>query len=258
MDYRNDDMPTQLDSKAKGVSPAVTYALVAVVVLLTVALIGIAMSFNGKIGTLNGELTAAQQAQKVTESQLADAVKQINDQIVALDKRDQELALETKKVKEALAEADTRFGEYKTAQETRLAELLKSLEEIQVALRTTGKELDSKLQAAKQEMGTKNEEIDTKVTDLKKDKEFLVTELAKKAEKAYVNFVEKKLNKQIGEVSGRLDEVDGKVVDTQNRLDKMGSDMNKAIKDQVDEKVKLDFQPANPPKPESPIPEGEE
>ncbi|GEM_PF-5515640 len=250
MSYKDDEITTQVQQPRKGVSFASFIGVVVIVVLLAGALVASVVSLKGSISELGGALEESKKANSTLEVALADAVNAVNEQMLALDKRDKELAQEIRKVQQAVTDNQAALAEYKTSQEARVSELLRSLEEIHLALRTTGKEIDSKIAAAREELGTQNMEIGGRVDELKKDKEYLVTELAKKAEKAYVTFIEKKLKKEIGAVSGKIDgvkeELEGKIDETKGKVDRLGSDMNKAIKESVDQRVKLDFKPSNP------------
>ncbi len=44
------------------------------------------------------------------------------------------------------------------------------------------------------------------------------------------------------------EDLEGKIDETKGKVDRLGSDMNRAIKDSVDQRVKLDFKPSNLPR----------
>ena len=144
------------------------------------------------------------------------------------------------------------FMAYKTDADSRLSELSGGLEDQAKALETLSTELDGKIQTAKTELSEKHENMKTTVTQLNDDSQYIISELGKKAEKAYLKFMERKLKKQIVEVSDQVTEVKGeleeKIASTQQRIEtvatEMGATLDTRIEKKVEEHVKIDFVPS--------------
>ena len=89
---------------------------------------------------------------------------------------------------------------------------------------------------------------DTVVASINEDSKFIISELGKKAEKAYMKFMERKLKKQIGKVADMVDEVkgelEGKITATHDRIDKVTGELGTEIQKKVEERVNIEFVPS--------------
>lgn len=164
------------------------------------------------------------------ESGLADAVKRV----AALESL---LAATRKELVEARTEADRR-----------LTELGKSLEDQARALEEAGVKLNGRIDETRTEFTKKTDDMNLALAKLQEDSTFIINELGKKAEKAYMRFMERKMNEKITEVSTKVDTVktdlEDQITTTRQRIEQVVSDMGQSIKKTVEDTVKIDFVPS--------------
>ncbi len=221
--------------------------------LLVVVIAGAAFmfySFNNRFEELVGSMSDHES--KAAEN-LALQVKELGSRIdglkAGLDETNGTL-------KSLAAEHDStrkQFMAYKTDADSRLSELKGGLGDMAKALETRSAELDGKIESTKTELAEKHETMKTTVTQLNDDSQYIISELGKKAEKAYLKFMERKLKKQIVKVSDQVtevkDELEGKIASTQQRIEtvatEMGSTLDNRIEKKVEEHVKIDFVPSS-------------
>ncbi len=138
----------------------------------------------------------------------------------------------------------------------RLAELDRSMKtlilERIVPLEEHLREVDDRLKVTREEFQKKQDASAEVVERISKDSEFIIGELGKKAEKAYLTFMERKLKKQISEVAddvtGAREEFRTGLADTQQRLTQLGRDIERRVQTSVRNEVRkentIDFEPA--------------
>jgi uncharacterized phage infection (PIP) family protein YhgE len=114
------------------------------------------------------------------------------------------------------------------------------------------REVDDRLKVTREEFQKKQDASAEVVERISKDSEFIIGELGKKAEKAYLTFMERKLKKQISEVaddvSGAKEEFRTGLADTQQKLTQLGRDIDRRVQTSVRKEVRkentIDFEPA--------------
>lgn len=228
------------------------YVLVALILLvagsvgyLFVALRGADAGLRTQLGETAGTLQGAlEQQQKALAAQLADLETGLEKSGKALDA----LAAETGKLRKELSD-------YRTSVDARLEALQAKDSELAAQLKARGEELATQIELTRSAFAKEQESMNTMVAQIQDDSKYIVSELGKKAEKAYMRFMERKLKKKIAAVSEKVDTVSEKVdtvkgdleqqiVATHTRITEMVGSVGETIKQKVEEHVKIDFVPS--------------
>jgi hypothetical protein len=192
-----------------------------------------------QLADLNAVLKTAQEKQG----------KKLSGQITAVDVALEESNKRISALQEVLDQSRTDFVEFRTATEKTLGEIHKQQEDIRKAMALSSEELGVKIEQNKAEFARRQEGFDTVVAAINEDSKFIISELGKKAEKAYMKFMERKLKKQIGKVADMVDEVKGeleqKIVSTHERIDKVTGELGTEIQKKVEERVNIEFVPSS-------------
>ncbi|MBM4353832.1 MAG: hypothetical protein FJ109_08560 [Deltaproteobacteria bacterium] len=184
------------------------------------------------------ELGEAQESQgRSLNGQLADLEAALG----ATDKKLAGLASEVEGLRQG-------FVDYKTQTDATLADLRKGIDEQNKALAGAAADLNAKIEAARADYTRQFEETRADVVQIKEDSKYIISELGKKAEKAYMKFMERKLKDQIVEVGTKVDTVKGELESqiqlTRSRVEEIAVSMGQEIKKKVEEHVKIDFVPS--------------
>jgi HAMP domain-containing protein len=221
------------------------YSLVALILLvaggmayLFVQLKGADQTVRQELGESATQLTVAlDQQQKVLKGHLSD-----------LEVTLQETRKELGKLSSEVGQLRKEMADHKAAMTLRLDALEAKDLELAQALKTEAAALAEKVEVARAEFAKDQEGIKTVVAQIQDDSKYIVGELGKKAEKAYLRFMERKLKKQIGAVSDKVDTVKGdleqQIVATQTKIQEMAGSVGETIKKKVEEHVKIDFVPS--------------
>lgn len=147
-----------------------------------------------------------------------------------------------------LVKTRAEMAERKTVVDNRLDEMTRQADELAKTLDSRLADMSDKLQMARAELGQKQEELTTKVTALDNDAKYIISELGKKAEKAYMVFMERKLEKKITGVSEKVEtvkeELAAEIASTRDQVIKLAGNVGDQIKKKVEEHVKIDFVPS--------------
>jgi len=203
------------------------------------------VTHNARLDELQAQLDGARKELKETqETQGRSLSGQLADLETALGSTDKRLAALGSEL-EGLRQG---FVDYKTQTDTVLADLRKGIDEQNKALAATAADLNAKLETARADFNRQFEEARTDVAQIKEDSKYIISELGKKAEKAYMKFMERKLKDQIVEVGTRVDTVKGELESqiqvTRSRIEEIAVSMGQEIKKKVEEHVKIDFVPS--------------
>ncbi len=143
-----------------------------------------------------------------------------------------------------------------TAVVNRLAEVDRSINQLTLErvtpLEERVKEFDQRLRVTRDEFQDQVTAQSQVVERISKDSEFIIQELGKKAEQAYLLFMERKLRRQIGQVGESLDEVREEfragLTKTEGQLEQLSRDIDRRVQSTVRREVKkettIDFEPA--------------
>lgn len=167
---------------------------------------------------------------------------------LAIENQQKELA---RQIQDLDADVGNRIAELDRKVRTLVAERITPVEE-------GLKELDSKLGATRAEFLKNQEANDAVVGQIKKDTDYIVEELGKKAEKAYMLFMERKLKKQIGAVGEDVEAAKTEFREglsrTEQKVEKLGRDIERKVQSSVKKEVQkqdtIDFEPADQDEPE--------
>jgi F0F1-type ATP synthase membrane subunit b/b' len=203
------------------------------------------ITHSNRLDELKVQLDAARQELKeAQETQGRSLSGQLSDLETALGTTDKKLVALGGEV-EGLRQG---FVDYKTQTDTTLADLRKGIDEQNKALAAATADLNTKIDTARADFTRQVEETRTDVTQIKEDSKYIISELGKKAEKAYMKFMERKLKDQIAEVGTKVDTVKGEletqIQDTRTRVEEIAVSMGQEIKKKVEEHVKIDFVPS--------------
>jgi uncharacterized protein (DUF3084 family) len=164
------------------------------------------------------------------ESAMTEAAKKIGGLTTTLDATRKELA------------------DLKNQTDQRLTELAAKMDENARATQAAIADLGKKIEDTRTEFAAKTDEINATLTRVKEDSQFIIAELGKKAEKAYMRFMERKLDEKITAVDAKVDTVKGDLEQqiglTKQRIEQVVADMGQSIKKTVEESVKIDFVPS--------------
>ncbi len=190
---------------------------------------------------LDGARKELKEAQETQDRSLAGQLADLEAALGTTDKKAAALAGELEGLRQG-------FVDYKTQTDTTLADLRKGIDEQNKALAATAADLNGKIETARADFTRQVEETRTDVTQIKEDSKYIISELGKKAEKAYMKFMERKLKDQIAEVGTKVDTVKGEletqIQETRGRMDELALSMGQEIKKKVEEHVKIDFVPS--------------
>lgn len=220
------------------------------ILLLLVVLVGGAVGYlfytlNLTIAGLETKLADVQQALSDDQASQAKKLKRgIGDLEIALEETNKRLGA----LSAALNDDRAALVDYRTQTDKALADIGKSLEDQTRALADLSTELTGKIEAGKAEFAEKNEQMNTVVAQIQDDSKYIIGELGKKAEKAYLRFMERKLRKKITGVSEKVDGVKGElelqIAATQERITEIAGGIGEEIKKKVEDHVKIDFVPS--------------
>ena len=224
----------------KGPGYPLFVGLLILVVFLGAGLGFVYNSFSNRVSDLE---KALQTMEEKSATQLNQAVGTVNEQLTALDAQDQALRTaelpkrdkEIKALREEVLELKTHLTKELADLDTLTKDRLKTLE-------TRLLELDDKLAQATVEWTTKQDEFVTTVSGIKKDSDYIIEELGKKAEKAYMKFMERKLRKKITAVSEDVKTVKGdletRIAQTERKVDEVAEGLTKKVESTVKKQVK--------------------
>ena len=229
----------------KGPAFAHFYVLLTLILLVAGGFIYMVLELQGKDNTIRDDLTAVNTALAGSQEKLGKKLGvHLADLEVTLDANHKQLDVLRGDVDKLRAE----FVEYRTTSETRLTDLSKALEEQHQELTARVAELKDGIALVRADFGKETETIRGTVNQIQDDSKFIISELGKKAEKAYMRFMERKLKKQITAVSEKVDDVKGnleqQITSTRDEIARMAGDVGESIKKQVEEHVKIDFVPS--------------
>lgn len=228
------------------------YVLVALVLLvagsvgyLFVALRGADDGLRSEMGETAGNFQGALELQQKTlQANLADLE-------VSLTKTGKELASLTTEVGKLRGD----LGSFRTTVDARLEELNGKNAQLATQLKAQGEKFATQIEVVRAGFAKEQESMNTMVAQIQDDSKYIVSELGKKAEKAYLRFMERKLKKKITAVSEKVDTVSEKVetvrgdleqqiVATHTKIAEMAGAVGETIKQKVEEHVKIDFVPS--------------
>ncbi len=243
---------TERLSKGRGPSFGHFYVLVALILLvagsvgyLFVALRGADANLRTELGDTAGSLEGALELQqKALQAHLADLEVNLEKSGKKLDA----LAAEVGKLRKDL-------GDYRAVVDASLAELQGKDAELAAQLKAKAEEFATQIEMTRAGFAKEQETMNTMVAQIQDDSKYIVSELGKKAEKAYMRFMERKLKKNIAAVSEKVDTVSAKVdtvkgdleqqiIATHSKIAEMVGSVGETIKQKVEEHVKIDFVPS--------------
>jgi hypothetical protein len=228
------------------------YVLVALILIIAgsvgylfVALRGADDRLRTDLGDTAGTLQAAlEQQQKTLKAHLVD----LDVSLEKTGKKVDGLAADLGKLRGEL-------GTMQTAMDARFAELQTKDTELAAQLQAKSEELATQIEVVRAGFAKEQESMNTMVAQIQDDSKYIVSELGKKAEKAYMRFMERKLKKKISAVSEKVDTVSEKVdtvkgdleqqiIATHTKITEMAGTVGETIKKKVEEHVKIDFVPS--------------
>jgi len=221
------------------------YTLLVLVILVTGAAVFMFMTMSDSIVNLETRLSEVHETLKDSQTRQGKKLKsQLGDFEVALGETNKRLAA----LSASLEEDRAQLMEFRTTTNGKLAELAKSLDDQAKALVDLSAEMSDKIELARSEFAEKHEKMNGIVVQIQEDSKFIISELGKKAEKAYMRFMERKLRKKIGAVSDKVDDVktdlEQQIVSTRATIEEMAGNLDEEIKTKVEKHVKIDFVPS--------------
>jgi chromosome segregation ATPase len=224
---------------------------------ILLALVLIAVGGAGYIFTLTyGQLADLSDTLGRSEVKAADSLSEVVDamkgRLDGLDGTDAQLRADLARLRTELDTTRQQIVALESKLSGQITEVKKSVDDLSAAVETARGEFGSKLDTVKTELGQKHEQMAGKLTQLNDDSQYIISELGKKAEKAYLKFMERKLKKKINAVSEKVDTVKGdleqQLASTQTRIEEVATDIGKTmtetIKKKVDEHVNIEFVPS--------------
>ncbi len=234
----------------KGPGYPLFVGLLILVVFLGAGLGFVYNTFSSRVSDMEKTLQAMEEK---AATQLNQAVVAVNEQLTALEAEDQALRTaelpkrdrELKALREEVLELKTNLTKELADLDTLTKDRLKTLEARLI-------ELDDKLAKASVEWTTKQDEFTTTVAGIKKDSDYIIEELGKKAEKAYMKFMERKLRKKITAVSEDVKTVKGdletRIAQTERKVDEVAEGLTQKVESTVKRQVKehntIGFEPS--------------
>jgi DNA anti-recombination protein RmuC len=221
------------------------YILLAVLAVLALAAGFMAYAFHTRVGELEGQLADVHKTLREAQAKLS---RELNARLAegeaALDDTNKRLGGLSNSLQQDRAE----LVDHKTATDKRFADVTRSFEEQANALAEAKTEILDKLDVTRNELTKKQTEMAGIIAQIQDDSKYIIGELGKKAEKAYLRFMERKLKEEIGEVSVKVDDVKGTLQEaiqaTANRIDLIMGTLDNTIKKKVEDHVKIDFVPS--------------
>lgn len=221
------------------------YVLLGLLILL---LLGLAAGmYHLKSADSKFEIDLTNVGRAFREAQEAQG-RTLSDRITQLESRLDATMKKLEAVSKSLDDTRAELVEFRTKAQTSLADLGKGLEDQAKALTDGKQELNRRIEETRSAFETKQAETETVVKQLKSDAEFIISELGKKAEKAYLLFMERKLKKEISAVSDKVDtvktELEEEIFSTHRRIEEVAGGLGETIKKHVEERVKIEFVPS--------------
>jgi tetrahydromethanopterin S-methyltransferase subunit G len=221
------------------------YVLLALIVVMLGGIGYLFYALRGEDDSLRTQLNEASDSLAATQDKQGKALgAQLADLEVNVEKS-------AKKLDGLAADLDKLrkdFIEYRSGTDGRLADLTKADEELAQTLKTRTDELATQIELARAELAKEQEGIKGVITQIQDDSKYIISELGKKAEKAYMRFMERKLKKQITAVEDKVEtvkgELDQRITDTQTQIATALGQVGETIKKKVEEHVKIDFVPS--------------
>jgi len=221
------------------------YVLLGLLVLIAAASGTGLFQLKSTAGDLETDLTntgkAFREAQETQGKTLSDRMAELEGALADTSRKLNSVAKE-------LEDTRTELAAFRTQTQVKLSDAAKAQEEFSKSLDSSKLELNGRIDATRTEFGTTQEEMKTTVTQLKADADFIVAELGKKAEKAYMLFMERKLKKDIAGVSDKVDgvktDLEQQIVSARDRIEEVAGGLGETIKKKVEEHVKIEFVPS--------------
>lgn len=194
--------------------------------------------------TMEGELAKASQSSKAEDGKLAERVRAVEARLPGIDERIGEVAeaLETfrKEVKVAQAETDQKLAAAKEQLELKESNLTQLIAQVR-----------TDLDRARQDAEVQRKTYATQVGQVNDDFEYIKEELGKKAEKAYLKFLKRDLNKKIDGIAKDVvtvrSDLESKLTETEQRVAKKFDELDTQVEATVEKKVEkataMDFVP---------------
>ncbi len=242
------------DIAPKKGAPALVWVMVIVLLALAAgtAVLGYyAMNLSKRIDgleadktTMAAEMAKASQSSKAEDGKLATRVADIESRLPGIDERIGEVAeaLETfrKEVKVAQAEADQKLAGLKEQVDLKESNLTQLIGQVRTDLDRT-----------KQDAEVQRKTYATQVGQVNEDFEYIKEELGKKAEKAYLRFLKRDLNKKIDGIAKDVvtvrSDLETKITETESRVTKKFDELDTQVEATVEKKVEkataMDFVP---------------
>lgn len=224
---------------------------------ILLALVLVAVGGAGYIFTLTyGQLADLNEALGRSEVKAADSLSEVVDamkgRLDGLDGTDAQLRADLARLRTDLDATRQQIVALENKLSGQITEVKKSVDDLAAAVEAAKGEFGTKLETVQTELGQKHEQMAGKLTQLNDDSQYIISELGKKAEKAYLKFMERKLKKKIYAVSEKVDTVKGdleqQLASTQTRIEEVATDIGKTmtetIKKKVDEHVNIEFVPS--------------
>lgn len=206
--------------------------------------------------TMYAQMTDLKDALQHTELKSSDARTEMVDamktRLDSLDALDAQLKADLARLRGDLDATRTLLVALDNKLAGQMTDIKKSIEDLTAALESTKGDFGTKLETARTELGQKHDQMAGKVAQLHDDSQYIISELGKKAEKAYLKFMERKIQKKIDKVSEKVDTVKGdleqQIVTAKTRIEAvavdLGKAMNDSIKKKVEEHVNIEFVPS--------------
>ncbi|MFH1529390.1 MAG: hypothetical protein ABIK09_01505 [Pseudomonadota bacterium] len=233
-------------------------ALVWVFVILTLALAGglavlgyYAMNLSKRIDGLEtekkameGDIAKSSLSSKSEDGRLADRIRAVEDRLPGVDERTGEIAeaLETfrKEVRVSDAEAEQKLAALKEQLDLKESNLAQLVGQVRTDLDRTRQDADLERKTYAKQVGQVNDDF-----------EYIKEELGKKAEKAYLKFLKRDLNKKIDGIAKDVvnvrSDLETKITETEQRVAKKFDDLDTQVEATVERKVEkataMDFVP---------------
>ncbi len=199
---------------------------------------------EGEKKTMEADMTKASQSSKAEDGLLADRIRAVEDRLPGIDERIGEVAeaLETfkKEVKIAQVEADQKLTALKEQLDLKESNLTQLISQVRTDLDRTKQDADLQRKTYAKQVGQVSEDF-----------EYIKEELGKKAEKAYLRFLKRDLNKKIDGIAKDVvtvrTDLETKLTETEQRVAKKFDELDTQVEATVEKKVEkataMDFVP---------------
>jgi len=252
------DLSDEMDDRGDAAPRKGAPALLWVFVILTLALAGglavlgyYSMNLSKRIDgletekkTMEGDMAKSSQSSKAEDGRLADRIRALEDRLPGVDERigENAEALETfkKEVTVAGAETDQKLAGRKEQLDLKESNLTERIGQVRTDLDRSKQDAELERKTYAKQVGQVNDDF-----------EYIKEELGKKAEKAYLKFLKRDLNKKIDGIAKDVvnvrSDLETKITETEQRVEKKFDDLDTQVEATVEKKVEkataMDFVP---------------